>query len=75
MSEPVLHPRHGTNICAKCRKPFKAGDRAMMVHIIMQTGFNGSTREVGSWFSEEFELAHAMCDNPALEGQIITVGR
>lgn len=74
MSPPVLHPRHGTNICAKCRKPFKKGDRAMMVHIIMDTGFNPSNREVGAWLSEEFELAHAMCDNPALEGQIIGVG-
>lgn len=74
MSQPVLTPRHDTTRCAKCRKLFKAGDRVIVVHIVMKTGFNAANRETGAWLSEEFELAHAMCDNPALEGQIIGVG-
>ena len=71
MSNPVLTPRHDSSRCAKCRKPFKAGDRVVVVHIVMKAGFNPANRETGAWLSEEFELAHAMCDNPALEGQII----
>lgn len=74
MSTPVLTPRHDTARCAKCRKLFKAGERLVVVHIVMETGFNPATREMGAWLSEEFELAHAMCENPSLEGQIIGVG-
>ena len=69
-----LHPRHDSSICAKCRKPFKAGERVIVVHIVMKSGFNPANRETGAWLSEEFELAHAMCDNPGLDGQIIALG-
>lgn len=74
MSDPVLTPRHDTSRCAKCRKPFKAGDRVAVVHIVIKSGFNPANRETGAWLSEEFELAHALCENPALEGQLIVVG-
>ncbi|MBA2706811.1 MAG: hypothetical protein H0U59_03285 [Gemmatimonadaceae bacterium] len=45
----------------------------MMVHIILKSGFNVQTTENGAWLAAEFELAHVMCENPGLEGQIITV--
>jgi hypothetical protein len=69
-----LTPRHGTDRCAKCRKPFKKGDRVTMIFIIQSTGFNPTTREVGSWLGEEFELAHAMCEDTSLSGTLIIPG-
>lgn len=74
MTTPALVPRHDSSRCAKCRKSFKAGDRVVVVHIVMKAGFNPASRETGAWLSEEFELAHAMCENPALEGQILGIG-
>lgn len=73
MSTPPLAPRHDTTTCGKCRKKFKPGDRVLVAHIVIKSGFNPANRETGAWLSEEFELVHVMCENTALDGQIITL--
>lgn len=72
MSAVPLGPRHDSSVCGKCRKSFKPGDRVLVAHIVVKCGFNPANRETGAWLSEEFELVHVMCENPSLEGQIIT---
>lgn len=71
---PAPLTSRGTAQCMKCKKAFKPGDRIHVVHLVMETGFNPATKETGAWLSEEFEVAHVMCENPGLEGQIILVG-
>jgi hypothetical protein len=46
-----------------------------VVNIIEKVGPNPSNpREVGSWFSGEFEVAHINCADTALEGTILLGG-
>ena len=72
MPTPVLHPRLTTEKCVSCRKPFARGDRVQVVHIVVDTGKNPTMSNIpGAWLSEEFELAHISCVDPALNGFII----
>jgi hypothetical protein len=68
----VTHPRSDGSTCIKCRRKFERGDRVQVVNIIEKVGTNPSNpREVGSWFSGEFEVAHINCADTALESTII----
>jgi hypothetical protein len=43
-----------------------------VVNIIEKIGHNPSNpREVGAWFSGEFEVQHSNCADPGLDGTII----
>jgi hypothetical protein len=58
--------------CARCRKKFKAGDRALAAMIIA----NPDTRDPATKMrvaemSGEFELVHASCADPSLDGKMI----
>ena len=68
---PVTGQRVPTHTCAKCKKKFKPGDRVITAFIVQKVGFNPQVRDVGAWLGEEFELVHVMCENTALDGQII----
>lgn len=71
MSVP-LQQRIPATSCAKCRRPFGPGDRAMMVFIVQKAGLNPrNPREMGVMVGEEFEMAHAQCDDPRLDGTIV----
>jgi hypothetical protein len=72
--QPVLTPRGNCDHCAACRKKFEPGDRVMPIYIVQTVGFNQATREFGAFLGEQFELMHAMCINPSLDGQIIRGG-
>jgi hypothetical protein len=76
MSPVSIHPRGNGGTCIRCRKKFERGDRVQIVSIIEQVGPNPSNpREIGAWFSEEFEVSHADCADPTLNGTIIVGGR
>lgn len=63
----------GTDKCARCRKEFKPGDRAVQVLIIVKTMRNPKVAwEKGAMLSPDFELAHLSCADPGLDGSIIT---
>lgn len=71
----VTYPRSDGSTCIKCRRKFERGDRVQVVNIIEKVGPNPSNpREVGSWFSGEFEVAHINCADTALEGTILLGG-
>lgn len=75
MSAPT-HPRCNTDRCVVCRRLFSAGDRVSVCNIVARVGSNPSNpREVGSWLSGEFELAHVNCLNPSLDDSIVISGR
>jgi hypothetical protein len=68
----VIYPRTDGSTCIKCRRKFERGDRVLIVNIIEKIGRDPSNpREVGSWFSGEFEVQHSNCADPSLDGTII----
>ena len=75
MSTTVL-PRTNGDTCVLCRRKFKRGDRVQIVNIIEQVGTHPSNpREVGAWFSGEFEIQHANCADTGLDGTIILTNK
>ena len=67
----TITPRCNADTCIKCRRKFQRGDRVQVVHIVEKLGVNpGNVREPGAWLSPEFELAHAVCEDPGLDGTI-----
>lgn len=68
----TLRQKTPTTECAVCHKPFMPGDRVVSIFIVQKVGRNMETKDVGAWLGEEFELAHAVCADPGLEGRIIT---
>jgi hypothetical protein len=76
MPTASVYPRCNGGTCIRCRKKFERGDRVQIVNIIEQVGPNPSNpREVGSWFSGEFEVSHVECADTTLDGTIIVGGR
>lgn len=69
----ALHQTVPTTTCAKCRRLFKPGDRVSPVYIIQKVGHNLETRDMGAWMGEDFELIHASCPDPGLEGKLLVV--
>jgi len=69
-----LDQKTPTTNCAVCHKFFNPGDRVITVYIVQKTGRNMETRDMGAWLGEDFELAHAACADPGLEGNVILPG-
>jgi hypothetical protein len=67
----TTYQRTAVTECAKCHKQFQPGDRAIMLAIVVKLGRNPTTHEMGAMLSEDFELMHASCADPGLEGKII----
>ncbi len=68
----ILHQRVDHTTCARCRKKFKAGDRAIMAMIIKNPdGRDPVTKMRGAEMADEFELVHASCSDTALDGKLI----
>lgn len=66
-----LRQKTSTAVCAKCHKMFMPGDRVVTVFIVQQVARNPVGRDVGAFVGEDFELVHASCPDPGLEGKII----
>lgn len=43
-----------------------------MAMIVQRVGRNPDTRELGAMIGDEFELVHAECKDPSLDGKLIT---
>lgn len=72
MSSDILKQRVPLSICARCRKSFKPGDRALPAYIILASKVrHPETKELVSELSGEFEFVHASCVDPALEGRVL----
>jgi hypothetical protein len=68
----ILRPRVSHTTCARCRKLFKAGDRAIPAHIILNPNTRDpQSQELAVQFSGEFEFVHASCLDPSLDGKAI----
>jgi len=68
----TTYPRTDGSTCIRCRRKFERGDRVIVVNIIEKIGPNPSNpREIGSWFSGEFEVQHSNCADTSLDGSII----
>lgn len=63
--------RVATTTCAHCRKPLMPGDRVQTAFIVVRTGRNPETKELGAMLSGDFELVHISCLNPGLDGKVI----
>lgn len=75
MSLDVLRQRVPHTHCARCRKAFKAGDRALAAMIIKNPDTRHPvTREKVAEMAEEFELVHASCVDTSLDGKTILTG-
>jgi hypothetical protein len=70
----VLHQRVPLTMCARCRKQLRPGDRVLTAMIIQKVGYNPETKDVGAFLGADFELVHASCPDPALEGKILVLG-
>lgn len=72
MGLDVLRPRVSHTTCARCRKKFKAGDRAMPAYIIKNPDTRDpQTQELAIEMTGEFEFVHASCLDPSLDGKVI----
>ena len=71
---PSLNQKVPTTLCAVCRKFFNPGDRVITVFIVQKTGHNMETKDMGAWIGADFELMHASCADPSLEGNVIIPG-
>lgn len=68
----VLRQRVGVDTCARCRKKFMPGDRAMPAYIIVATNVrHPESKHLVSQMSGEFELVHADCLDTTLDGKVI----
>jgi proline dehydrogenase len=68
----VLRPRVSHTTCARCRKLFKAGERAIPAYIIMNPNTRDpQTQELSIQMSGEFEFVHASCVDPMLDGRLV----
>jgi hypothetical protein len=65
-------PRTDASTCVVCRKKFTPGDRVTTCFIVEKIGRNPETREFGAFLSENFEMAHINCADPALSGRVIS---
>jgi hypothetical protein len=69
MSADLLHQRVDHTTCARCRKKFKAGDRVLAAMIILDPDTRDPISKMRSaQMSNDFELVHAACADPTLEG-------
>jgi hypothetical protein len=71
---PNLQQKTPTTTCAVCHKFFNAGDRVITVFIVQKVGRNMETQDMGAWLGEDFELVHAACADPALDGNVLLTG-
>ena len=72
MALDILHPRVPHTTCARCRKPFKAGDRALPAYIIKNPNTRDpQTQELAIEMTGEFEFCHASCVDPMLDGRLV----
>lgn len=72
MALDICRQRVPLTTCARCRKPFKAGDRALPAYIILNTQVrHPETRELVSEMSGDFEFVHASCVDPSLDGRLL----
>jgi len=69
----TLTQKTPTTECARCHRKFSPGDRVFPAYIVTKIGRNMETQDMGAWLSEDFELVHASCPDPALEGKIISL--
>lgn len=68
----TIYPRVNGDTCVLCRRKFARGDRVQIVNIIENVGTHpNNPREVGAWFSGEFELKHVNCADTGLDGAIL----
>ncbi len=68
----ILQQRVDHTTCARCRKKFRAGDRAVIAMIIKNPDTQDpATKQRVAEMSGEYEMVHASCADPALEGKMI----
>ena len=68
----TIYPRCSGDTCIRCRRKFERGDRVQIVNIIEKVGSHPvNPLEMGAWFAGEFEIQHALCADPGLDGTII----
>ena len=72
MNLDILKPRVSHTTCARCRKQFKAGDRALPAYIIKNPNTRDpQTQELSIEMTGEFEFCHASCVDPSLDGRLV----
>ncbi len=72
MGLDILRPRVSHTTCARCRKKFRAGDRALIAYIIKNPDTRDpQTQELAIEMTGEFEFVHASCLDPSLDGKVI----
>lgn len=66
-----LRQRVPTTLCARCRTLLKPGDRVTVAYIVQKVGRNIESKDMGAWLGEDFELIHAACTDPQLDGKVL----
>ena len=66
-----LRQHTATTTCARCHRMFQPGERVMPAYIVQKVARNPTGREMGAFLGDDFELVHASCADPGLEGKII----
>jgi hypothetical protein len=67
----LLQKRCPDHVCAKCRKPFKPGDRITHALILVNPNARnpGRLTERGLELGTDTEFAHIECSDPQLDGK------
>jgi len=67
----LLQKRCPDTVCAKCRKPFKPGDRIIHAFILVDTDARnpGRLTEKGLTLGTDCEFVHISCMDPQLDGK------
>lgn len=62
-----LGARSFGDVCGRCYKEFKEGDRVMFAHIYDRAGRNPLNLQAqGAMFKAEFDVIHIDCNDPQL---------
>ena len=67
----TLQKRCPDNICARCRRPLKPGDRVQHAFILVDPDARNPERitERGLQLGTDCEFVHACCEDPQLDGK------
>lgn len=70
-----LRPTIPAHLCKICKNPLKRGERIVLLYVVLGGGIDPETNAPGIMCSNEFESAHAKCNDPKLDiGEVLIVG-
>ena len=72
LDEARVQKKVADNVCAKCRREFKIGERVQTAYIVYDPNAYNPEKvtEKGMDLGVDHEFIHACCEDPFLEGKV-----